>query len=136
MSILSNTGIAYQIMYKMSMVSHKNRCGNLLHSRRVYMRNGTKPNGGVAYAQLAVGGNYAGVHRRRGGGRLEQVTNALLEGGGEAISCPSPWAERCLWGGICGWRKRGLTGEALARVMTPVMRLFPDLDPTGPACPR
>ena len=69
-------------------------------------------------------------------GRLEQVTNALLEGGGEAIQLSiALGGAMCLWGGIMRVAEKGGLTEALARVMTPVMRLlFPDLDPTGPAC--
>lgn len=69
-------------------------------------------------------------------GRLEQVTNAFLSGGGQAISLSlTLGGAMCLWGGIMRIAdKQGLT-VLLARIMTPLMRfLFPGLDPTGPAC--
>ncbi|MCI8553871.1 MAG: nucleoside recognition protein, partial [Clostridiales bacterium] len=69
-------------------------------------------------------------------GRLPEVTGALLQGGGEAITLSlTLGGAMCLWGGMMRVaEKGGLTG-VIGRVMAPLMRLlFPGLDPTGPAC--
>lgn len=69
-------------------------------------------------------------------GRIEEVNNALLGGGGAAITlCLSLGGAMCLWGGLMRVaEKAGLT-EKLSRLMAPLMRLlFPGLPPTGPAC--
>ena len=69
-------------------------------------------------------------------GRLDQVTNAFLDGGGQAVSLSlTLGGAMCLWGGIMRIAdKQGLT-VFLAQIMSPLMRLlFPGLDPTGSAC--
>ena len=69
-------------------------------------------------------------------GRLEQVSNALLAGGGDAIKLSlTLGGAMCLWGGLMRVAEKGGMTSLLARLMAPVMRLlFPDLDPSGPAC--
>ncbi len=69
-------------------------------------------------------------------GRLEQVTNALLAGGGEAIELAlTLGGAMCLWGGLMRVAEKGGLTALFARGMAPVMRLlFPGLDPSGPAC--
>ena len=68
-------------------------------------------------------------------GRLEQVTKALLGGGGEAITlCLTLGGAMCLWGGIMRIAEKGGLTSVLAKAMAPVMRLlFPGLDPSGEA---
>lgn len=69
-------------------------------------------------------------------GRLEQVTNALLAGGGEAIQLSlTLGGAMCLWGGLMRVAEKGGLTTLLARAMAPLLRLlFPKLDPAGPAC--
>lgn len=69
-------------------------------------------------------------------GRLEQVSNALLAGGGDAIKLSlTLGGAMCLWGGLMRVAEKGGMTSLLARLMAPVMKLlFPDLDPSGPAC--
>lgn len=69
-------------------------------------------------------------------GKLEDVTNALLGGGRDAIILAvTLGGAMCLWGGIMRIADKGGLTNALARVMAPLMRLlFPGLDPHGPAC--
>lgn len=69
-------------------------------------------------------------------GRLPEVTNALLSGGGEAIKLAlTLGGAMCLWGGVMRVAEKGGLTEAFSRLLAPVMRLlFPDLEPTGPAC--
>jgi spore maturation protein A len=69
-------------------------------------------------------------------GRLPEVTGALLQGGGAAITLSlTLGGAMCLWGGIMRVAEKGGLTEAVSRVLAPVMRLlFPGLDPTGPAC--
>lgn len=69
-------------------------------------------------------------------GRLEQVTNALLGGGGEAITLAlTLGGAMCLWGGIMRIAEKGGLTALLAKGLAPLMRLlFPGLDPSGAAC--
>lgn len=69
-------------------------------------------------------------------GKLDQVTNALLSGGGEAITLSlTLGGAMCLWGGIMRIAEKGGLTKLLAKAMAPLMRLlFPGLDPSGPAC--
>ncbi|HIW72693.1 MAG TPA: spore maturation protein A [Firmicutes bacterium] len=69
-------------------------------------------------------------------GRLDQVTNALLAGGGEAIQLAlTLGGAMCLWGGLMRIAEKGGLTALFARGMAPLMRLlFPRLDPAGPAC--
>lgn len=69
-------------------------------------------------------------------GRLDEVTNALLSGGGKAITLAlTLGGAMCLWGGMMRIaEKGGLTGF-LSRLLAPLMRLlFPGLDTKGAAC--
>ena len=69
-------------------------------------------------------------------GKLDQVTNALLGGGEEAIKLTlTLGGAMCLWSGIMRIAEKGGLTKMLARVMSPLMRiLFPGLDPSGAAC--
>ncbi len=69
-------------------------------------------------------------------GRLEQVTNAFLGGGGQAITLSlTLGGAMCVWGGIMRIADKGGLTAFFARIMTPLMRLlFPGLEPTGAAC--
>ena len=69
-------------------------------------------------------------------GRLSEVTNALLSGGGEAIKLSlTLGGAMCLWGGMMRIAEKGGLTELLSRALAPLMRLlFPKLKPTGPAC--
>lgn len=69
-------------------------------------------------------------------GKLDQVTNALLGGGEEAIKLTlTLGGAMCLWSGIMRIAEKGGLTNMLSKVMSPLMRiLFPGLDPSGPAC--
>lgn len=69
-------------------------------------------------------------------GRLNDVTNALLNGGGQAITLSLTLAgAMCLWGGMMRIAEKGGLTQLLSRALSPLMRfLFPGLDPHGPAC--
>lgn len=69
-------------------------------------------------------------------GRLEEVTRALLGGGGDAVSLSLTLAGAlCLWGGLMRVADKGGLTALLAKAMSPLMRLlFPGLPPHGPAC--
>ena len=69
-------------------------------------------------------------------GQLDQVSNALLRGGGDAINLTLTLAgAMCLWGGLLRIADKGGFTAALSRALRPVLRLlFPSLDPAGPAC--
>lgn len=69
-------------------------------------------------------------------GRIDDVTNAFLSGGGEAIKLAlTLGGAMCLWGGMMRIAEKGGMTEILSRLLAPFMRLlFPSLDPTGPAC--
>ena len=69
-------------------------------------------------------------------GRLGEVTNALLSGGGEAIKLSlTLGGAMCLWGGMMRIAEKGGLTELLSKALSPLMRLlFPKLKPDGPAC--
>ena len=69
-------------------------------------------------------------------GRLNDVTNAMLSGGGQAITLAlTLGGAMCLWGGLLRVGEKGGMTAALSRLLAPLMRLlFPGLEPTGPAC--
>ncbi|HCA29990.1 MAG TPA: spore maturation protein A [Ruminococcaceae bacterium] len=69
-------------------------------------------------------------------GKLEQVTNALLGGGEQAITLAlTLGGAMCLWGGVMRIAEKGGLTALLAKVLAPLMRLlFPGLDPSGAAC--
>ncbi|MDD2362330.1 MAG: nucleoside recognition domain-containing protein [Oscillospiraceae bacterium] len=69
-------------------------------------------------------------------GNLDNVTNALLGGGSEAIKlCMTLGGAMCLWGGIMRIADKGGLTLCLSKVMAPLMRLlFPGLDTSGEAC--
>lgn len=69
-------------------------------------------------------------------GRLAEVTAALLQGGGAAITLAlTLGGAMCLWGGLLRVAEKGGLTQAISRLLAPLMRLlFPGLDPTGPAC--
>lgn len=69
-------------------------------------------------------------------GRLDQVNNALLNGGKDAILLSvTLGGSMCLWGGLMRIADKGGFTSALSRLLSPLMRLlFPGLDPSGPAC--
>lgn len=85
---------------------------------------------------LWVGIMLASIFAGAATGRLEQVTNALLAGGGDAIKLSlTLGGAMCLWGGLMRIAEKGGLTDLLARMMSPLMRLlFPSLDPRGPAC--
>lgn len=69
-------------------------------------------------------------------GRMDEVSAALLSGGGEAVQLLlTLGGAMCLWNGFLRVAdKAGLT-QVLSRVTAPLMRvLFPDLPPQGEAC--
>ena len=82
---------------------------------------------GIMLAALIIGGI---------NGRIDDVTNAFLSGGGEAIQLSlTLGGAMCLWGGMMRIAEKGGLTEALSRLLKPLMRLlFPSLDPTGSAC--
>ncbi|MDD2417975.1 MAG: nucleoside recognition domain-containing protein [Oscillospiraceae bacterium] len=69
-------------------------------------------------------------------GNLDNVTKALLGGGGEAISlCLTLGGAMCLWGGMMRIADKGGLTLCMSKMMSPLMRLlFPGLDPSGEAC--
>jgi spore maturation protein A len=69
-------------------------------------------------------------------GKLDQVSNALLGGGEEAIKLSlTLGGTMCLWSGIMRVAEKGGLTSLLAKAMSPLMRLlFPGLDPSGTAC--
>lgn len=69
-------------------------------------------------------------------GHLDQVNNALLRGGRDAIMLSlTLGGAMCLWGGLMRIAEKSGMTSALAKVMAPLMRLlFPELDPSCPAC--
>ena len=69
-------------------------------------------------------------------GRLNEVTNAMLSGGGQAITLAlTLGGAMCLWGGLLRVGEKGGLTAALSRLLAPLMRLlFPGLEPTGAAC--
>lgn len=69
-------------------------------------------------------------------GRLAEVTNAFLGGGGEAVTLSlTLGGAMCLWGGLMRVADKGGLTILLAKVLAPLMRLlFPGLDPSGAAC--
>lgn len=69
-------------------------------------------------------------------GRLNDVSNAMLSGGGQAITLAlTLGGAMCLWGGLLRVGEKGGMTAALSRLLAPLMRLlFPGLEPTGPAC--
>ena len=69
-------------------------------------------------------------------GRLSDVTNALLAGGGEAIKLSLTLGGAMgLWGGMMKIAEKGGLTSLLSRVFSPLMRLlFPGLNPKGTAC--
>ena len=85
---------------------------------------------------LWVGIMLASIAAGAATGRLEQVTNALLAGGGDAIKLSlTLGGAMCLWGGMMRIAEKGGLTDLLARMMSPLMRLlFPSLDPRGSAC--
>jgi spore maturation protein A len=69
-------------------------------------------------------------------GRMEEVNNALLGGGGAAITLSlSLGGAMCLWGGLLRVAEKAGVTERLSKWMSPLMRLlFPGLPPDGAAC--
>ncbi len=69
-------------------------------------------------------------------GRLPEVTAALLQGGGAAITLAlTLGGAMCLWGGLLRVAEKGGLTQMISRLLAPLMRLlFPGLSPTGPAC--
>lgn len=68
-------------------------------------------------------------------GRIDEVTNAFLSGGGEGIQLAlTLGGAMCLWGGMMRIAEKGGLTELLSRIMAPLIRfLFPSLNPSGPA---
>lgn len=68
-------------------------------------------------------------------GKIEEVTSALLSGGGEAIKLSlTLGGAMCLWGGMMRIAEKGGLTTMLSRVFAPVMRiLFPGLKADSPA---
>ena len=69
-------------------------------------------------------------------GKIDDVTNAFLSGGGEAIKLAlTLGGAMCLWGGMMRIAEKGGLTECLSRLLAPLMRLlFPSLNPKGAAC--
>ena len=69
------------------------------------------------------------------GGRMAEVSAAALSGGGEALQLALTLAGMLmLWGGVMRVAEESGASGALSRALSPLTRrLFPHLDPRGPA---